>query len=329
MCASLRLTLLACALATGSARAADDAPIVFSAQAGENGVRVVVGEDDTVAFAAGELRGERVVKGAPYCADAELESVQPLADGNRIVRRQTTRLCRDGDGRTRQEVDKAGRRIVYLRDPVAQEGWVLDPERRTARRLGLHRALPGIEFDSSAWRDFEQRMRDWAKGFGERMRREGASTAAPPAPPMPPMPPTPAVIADEPHDVHMQVLRVDPPGGLPALPMVAPLPPGVAWRAQLGAPRGPGATTPLPARDLEGVRANGERTTWTIEAGTIGNEKPIVITREVWTSPDLMLTMLTRDADPRTGETTYRVKNLRRAEPDAASMRVPGDYAKR
>ena len=55
-------------------------------------------------FAGFELGRERVVKGAPYCADAVHETIQPLADGNRIVRKQSTRLCRDGEGRTRREV---------------------------------------------------------------------------------------------------------------------------------------------------------------------------------------------------------------------------------
>ena len=41
----------------------------------------------TLAFVADELGQERIVKGAPYCADAVHESVQPLADGNRIVHR--------------------------------------------------------------------------------------------------------------------------------------------------------------------------------------------------------------------------------------------------
>jgi len=329
----LRLAPLAFALVSTAAQADEDDTIAWVAQAGEPGMRLLLGEDDNVAFAAGELRGERVVKGAPYCADAELESVQPLTDGNRIVRRQVTRLCRDGEGRTRQEVERGSRRIVYLRDPIAREGWVLDPERKTARRLGLHRGLPDIDIDidTSAWREYGRKMREWARGFTERVRRESgaASTPTPSAPPAPPMPPMPVVVAEEPNDAQVHVLRVEPPAGLPAPPLAAPLPPAVAWRAQLGAPRGPGVTTPLPARDIEGVRANGERTTWTIEAGKVGNEKPIVITREVWTSPELMLTVLSRDADPRAGETTYRLKNLRRAEPDPALMRVPKDYAPR
>ena len=74
------------------------------------------------------------------------------------------------------------------------------------------------------------------------------------------------------------------------------------------------------------LRAHGERTTWVIEAGRMGNEKPIQITREVWTAPDLVLTVSSRDFDPRSGEVTYRLKGVRRGEPDASLMRVPADY---
>ena len=97
-------------------------------------------------------------------------------------------------------------------------------------------------------------------------------------------------------------------------------------RSQMLAPRGPGVSTSLGSKELEGVRVNGERTTWTIEAGKLGNEKPIVITREVWTSPELMLTVYSRDFDPRSAEVVYRLSKLKRGEPDAALMRVPADY---
>lgn len=281
------------------------------------------GGDDSIAFAAQELGDERIVKGAPYCADAELEAVQPLADGNRIVRRHTTRLCRDGEGRTRQEVDRAGRKTVYLRDPVARESWVLDPERKTARRLGG--AGPLLEREhASAMREYADRMREWARSFREGLRREpGAPPVAPAAPPAPPAPPMPAIVGEEAtgRGVQMQVLRLDSPQA--PLP---PLPPGVAFHARIGAPRGPGVVTALGSKEIDGVRVNGERTTWTIEAGKLGNEKPIVITRDVWTSPELMLTVQTRDADPRVGETTYRLARVKRGEPDAALMRVPAEY---
>lgn len=303
----------------------------------------------TLSFADGELGQERVVKGAPYCADAVHETVQFLPDasgtaGNRIVQRQNTRLCRDGEGRTRQETERNGRRVVYLRDPVSRENWVLDPERKTARRLGSMSHMEfgvGAAVDSAAWREYAERMRAWAQQFARSMTGRGESAAVPPTPPAPPappapsalpMPPAPAVISRHeggPREIEFRILRADGPGHGPAalapLPEMPP-PPTIRWRAQTLAPRGAGVDTPLGSKDIEGVRANGERTTWTIEAGKIGNEKPIQIVREVWTSPDLMLTLSTRDFDPRSGETLYRVQNLRRGEPDPALMKVPADY---
>ena len=107
------------------------------------------------------------------------------------------------------------------------------------------------------------------------------------------------------------------------------VPPGMALRAGSLAPRGPGVLTALGSKDIEGLRAGGERTTWTIEAGKLGNEKPIVITREIWRSPDLLLTVQSSDFDPRSGETRYRLTNVKRGEPDAALMQVPADYQRR
>jgi hypothetical protein len=330
------------------------------ADAGEMAGTIVRFGDEAFGFVQRELGTGRVVKGAPYCADAVHETVQPLADGNRIVRTQTSRLCRDGEGRTRQEVTgSAGRTLVYLRDPVARESWVLDPARKTARRAGIggfaEDAADSVA-GSAAWRDYAERMREWAREMAERAREglgapgKGGTRGALPTPPAPPAPPAPAAApvaaAPQPapvvisratasdgttrtHEVEVHVSNVTgadvpapPPIELPALG------PALGWRASGLAPRGPGVVTALPAREIEGLRVNGERTTWTIEAGKVGNDKPIVITREVWTSPELILTVQTRDFDPRSGEVSYRLKNLRRAEPDAALMRVPAEYAR-
>ena len=126
--------------------------------------------------------------------------------------------------------------------------------------------------------------------------------------------------------MQVRVLRSE---GAGAAGAELPLPPGLALRAGSLAPRGPGVLTALGSKEIEGVRASGERTTWTIEAGKLGNEKPIVISREVWRSPDLLLTLLSTDFDPRSGETRYRLTNLKRGEPEAALMQVPGDYNRR
>jgi hypothetical protein len=77
---------------------------------------------------------------------------------------------------------------------------------------------------------------------------------------------------------------------------------------------------------VEGVEAEGSRTTITIAAGQIGNDLPINIVSEQWYSPELQLLLMTRHSDPRTGETTYRLTNVNRAEPDRSLFEVPGDY---
>lgn len=305
--------------------------------------------DEAQAFAAQEMAGEQLVKGAPYCADAVHETVQHLPDAtgaatNRIVRKQTTRLCRDGEGRTRQEVERDGVRRVYLRDPVSRENWVLDPAARTARRLGtslgvsMQLSLPAELHDSNAWREHAERLREWARGVAERARG-GSAAGMPPLPPLPPAPasaaapaapgaPAAVVIAPQAgqageRQIQMRILRSEADGAAP------PLPAGFTMRTNSLAPRGQGVTTALPAREIEGLKVNGERTTWTIEAGRMGNEKPIVITREVWRSPELLLTVQTSDFDPRSGETGYRLSHIRRGEPDPALMKVPADYEQR
>ena len=125
-------------------------------------------------------------------------------------------------------------------------------------------------------------------------------------------------------DVRVEVIRI---GGrdASASARVAPLPP----IAMPLLPHGKGERKSLGTRDFEGVKADGTQTTHTIPAGQIGNEKPIVITTERWFSPELQLVVYARTRDPRAGETTYRLANLRRGEPPADLFRVPADYRKR
>jgi hypothetical protein len=282
---------------------------------GEGRVLAIAGApgDTVLSIAAAELEGERVIKGAPYCADASHETIQTLADGNRIVQRQQSRLCRDEQGRTRQEVGSGGgRQSVYLRDPVAQEAWLLDPQSKRAIRLDAP-PPPGVKAkDESGW---WQRTLRWTRDLGEKLwHKTPPSTAAASAP---------ATGASAPVAAPM-MMRVTI-GGLPP-PPGGPLPPPLAVQARLASPRGPGVTTPLPADAVEGLKLEGKRTTWTIEAGKIGNERPIVVVRDVWSSPELGVVVRSRDLDPALGEENYALQNIRRGEPDAALFRVPGDY---
>jgi len=82
----------------------------------------------------------------------------------------------------------------------------------------------------------------------------------------------------------------------------------------------------LPGRMIEGVQADGHRVTTTIPAGAIGNELPIVVTSEEWKSPQLQVLVLTERKDPRFGDTSYRLLNVTRTDPDASLFQVPADY---
>jgi hypothetical protein len=84
-------------------------------------------------------------------------------------------------------------------------------------------------------------------------------------------------------------------------------------------------TQSLGTQDIEGVKAEGTRTTTTIPAGAIGNELPIEMVGERWYSPELQVVVMTRRSDPRFGETIYRLTNIVRAEPAATLFQVPAD----
>lgn len=293
------------------------------------------------AFISREFGSVReIVKNAPYQAEAVNESIQTLADGNRIVRRSSTLVARDGYGRTRQE-KKGGR--VYVFDPIDDKSWAIDPARKVAVRIPRAPALaaplappppPGAPTPPPA------------VAPPAPPSPPGAAMPAPPAPPM--AGPTPApgervvvkragdgkIVEVAPgrvvvkrggdlgdvDDVRVEVVRIGREG--PGMPAMAPLPP----LALPLLPRGKGETKSLGTREFDGVKADGTMTTHTIPAGEIGNEKPIVITSERWFSPELHLVVYAKTSDPRTGDTIYRLANLRRGEPPADAFKVPADY---
>jgi hypothetical protein len=87
-------------------------------------------------------------------------------------------------------------------------------------------------------------------------------------------------------------------------------------------------TESLGSQTIEGVLAEGKRTTRTIPAGQIGNERPLEITSEVWFSPELQIIVLSKRNDPRTGETIYRLTDIKRVEPDHSLFEIPSGYTK-
>jgi hypothetical protein len=79
----------------------------------------------------------------------------------------------------------------------------------------------------------------------------------------------------------------------------------------------------LGTQTIEGLAAQGKRETVTIPAGRIGNERPIEIVTETWFSPDLHTMVLRKHSDPRQGESTYRLTDIKRNEPDATLFQPP------
>jgi hypothetical protein len=85
-------------------------------------------------------------------------------------------------------------------------------------------------------------------------------------------------------------------------------------------------TEQLGVQFMEGITVEGTRTTVTIPAGRIGNEQAINIVSERWFSPELKVLVMSRQSDPRFGETTYRLTNIVRMEPPSGLFDIPSDF---
>jgi hypothetical protein len=85
-------------------------------------------------------------------------------------------------------------------------------------------------------------------------------------------------------------------------------------------------TETLPAQTIEGLRVEGTRNSSSIPAGTIGNDRPIETYSERWYSPELQVVVMTKRHDPRSGDVTYQLQRVQRAEPAPYLFQIPGDY---
>jgi len=266
--------------------------------------QVIIPGDREVHFLGAEMSfGGKLVKGAPYSAEAVTESIQALADGNRIVRKSAAMVYRDSEGRTRHEqtlrsvgpyaVAGDPPQMIFINDPVAGAHYILEPRGRTVRKMGMPRMkTSGDGADVKVWVEqssdatAEAHHRNAEKIVVESMTASGARMRRPAAP----------VVAG--------TIRAE--GG----------------DMTLDEPR----SESLGKQMIEGVEAEGTRTTVTIPAGKIGNEMPILIISERWYSPELQLVVMTRHSDPRFGEQSYRLTNINRSEPAKTLFEIPSDY---
>ena len=246
----------------------------------------------------------KVVTGAPYSADAVTEMVQTLADGNKLTRHSRSRIARDSQGRVRQELSfeppragqsKAPVTMISISDPPAGVTYTLHPEIKTADRIPLPPIHPGMTVLTE----------DIVGGrAGNVIYQKGVIVGGDPAGTMPPpLPPTPQI-------ARFQVFAGGASGSVAAVPHL----------------NDASSTEDLGTQSINGLAATGKRTTTTIPAGEIGNERPIVIINESWYSPDLQTVIFSKRDDPMAGTTTYRLTNISQVEPDPALFQVPADY---
>ena len=77
---------------------------------------------------------------------------------------------------------------------------------------------------------------------------------------------------------------------------------------------------------VNGLDAIGTLETTTINAGAMGNDRPISITKEFWYSPKLSLNLSVKRVDPLHGTQTFNVTDIGLADPDPKYFSLPAGY---
>lgn len=298
---------------------AADPPVVVQGRVfqGPEGAGPPPPPGNTFIFVASEMGfGGKTVKGSPYSAEAVTETIQTLSDGNRIVNRITSTLYRDSEGRTRREqtlkaigsFSNSGEPLqtIFINDPVAGVSYALDTRTRVAHKNsplkleqkmlapGVAPAVPGSIPPGAAPKPdhrFEYRIET-------KRATAGGAVVAPDGPP-------PA------HGDHL-ILRTE----------QGPI--GYAFKTGEGDKNV--VKESLGRQFVEGVEAEGSRTTFTIPAGEIGNEREIQVISERWFSPELQMVVMSKHSDPRSGETIYRLTNISRTEPAKSLFEPPPGF---
>jgi len=259
---------------------------------------------------------EPAVKGAPYSADVVVESNQTLGDGNHISNKSVGHVYRDSEGRTRREQEGAFLSVtrtepvilnkgmtISIVDPVGGYSYSLNPEQKIAWRTPIGASKKLLDEIQVAGQRSSQPMTDEQKArMADELKKQKAAAEKEAA-----ARERAAQSTDAPSKTSSEVIaRAGGRGGWSGYAFTAP--------------------GPLEHKTIDGLAVEGHQRTETIPAGQIGNDLPITVTSEEWTSTDLKVLVLTKHNDPRTGESTYRLTNVVRAEPDPSLFMVPPDY---
>jgi hypothetical protein len=248
---------------------------------------VINGRWATTSGAFASVGGGGAIAGQPYSAEQVTEHVQTLADGTHITRpADKVMFYRDSEGRTRIE-------RTFPIPAGVPEGAVVRPS-----LIEINDSVSGAHYTLDEQRHIAHRF---------------SFPTALPAPP-------PASNTASTRGTTLLALSPSP-GAVPnpAFAQAAPA---------IDAQRDKSQTSheSLGTQTIEGILAEGRRTTTVYPVGAIGNDRPVTVVRESWMSPELKVVVLSKDSDPRNGESTTRLVNISRAEPDATLFQVPPDY---
>lgn len=101
----------------------------------------------------------------------------------------------------------------------------------------------------------------------------------------------------------------------PATSKAADVPPGAEMTSE-----------PLATQVIEGLTCRGNRFRMTYKVGAMGNDRPIIVNVDSWTSTELGLMVLSKHTDPRMGIRIVQAKNISRADPEYSLFQPPPDY---
>ena len=102
----------------------------------------------------------------------------------------------------------------------------------------------------------------------------------------------------------------------PSIGTTGPLPNGSGFRQH----------EDLGLSNSNGVDTTGYRETTTLNPGVLGNDQPMVTTREFWYSSRLGINLISKVDDPQSGKQSFAVTELTTSEPDPRFFAVPEGY---
>jgi hypothetical protein len=102
--------------------------------------------------------------------------------------------------------------------------------------------------------------------------------------------------------------------------------PGVGSSGPLPNGRGFHIHEDLGQSSNEGQETHGYRETTTINAGVMGNDKPMISMREFWFSPHLGVNLTSVVNEPQSGTQVFTVKELTTSEPEPAYFEPPAGF---